>query len=142
MVNNVVKCSGDNTPATMTATPTYPGTYSYAWTVPVGVPAPGNVTSFTTTVPGNYSVTITNTATGCVASSAPGIFSFDLNCCINDITLSTNNQTFCNDTSCTVLNANYINAYDTTSYTVSSIPYAPLNPLVNLTITAVGLLGC
>ncbi|WP_297512419.1 hypothetical protein, partial [Flavobacterium sp.] len=132
MVNNVVKCSGDNTPATMTATPTYPGTYSYAWTVPVGVPAPGNVASFTTTVPGNYSVTITNTATGCVASSAPGIFSFDLNCCINDITLSTNNQTFCNDTSCTVLNANYINAYDTTSYTVSSIPYAPLNPLGNL----------
>ncbi|WP_205514036.1 beta strand repeat-containing protein, partial [Longitalea arenae] len=69
-VNSPTVCAG--TPATITATPGEPGTYSYAWTVPSGVPDPGNVASFTSTVAGTYSVVITNTATGCGSASASG----------------------------------------------------------------------
>jgi gliding motility-associated-like protein len=72
MVNvaNVSTCSGVNT--TVTATPGVAGTYTYAWTVPSGVtPIPTGAT-FQTTVAGDYSVIITNTATGCVSASATG----------------------------------------------------------------------
>ena len=47
-----------------TATITAPaGTYTYTWTVPTGVVAPGNINTFTTTKAGTYSVTITNSNT-------------------------------------------------------------------------------
>ena len=59
--NNI--CVGTST--TVSATPNPAGTYSYTWTVPSGVPAPGNVQSFTTSVAGQYSVIVTNTATTC-----------------------------------------------------------------------------
>ncbi|NBA89232.1 hypothetical protein GVN16_25900, partial [Emticicia sp. CRIBPO] len=42
---------------------------TYTWTVPAGVTAPGNVASFTTTVAGTYSVTVTK-ENGCYASSS------------------------------------------------------------------------
>ncbi|UKJ07561.1 Ig-like domain-containing protein [Solitalea lacus] len=67
-VNSPAVCAGS--PATITATPGAAGAYNYAWTVPAGVPAPGNVASFTTTVAGSYSVVITNTATSCVSLPA------------------------------------------------------------------------
>ncbi|THU30206.1 hypothetical protein FAM09_30355, partial [Niastella caeni] len=70
VVNSSTVCEG--IAATITATPGEPGTYSYAWTVPAGVPDPGNVASFTSTVAGTYSVVIINTATGCVSASASG----------------------------------------------------------------------
>ncbi|MCS3802310.1 hypothetical protein GGD38_007721 [Chitinophagaceae bacterium OAS944] len=70
-VNSSTVCAG--TAATITATPGEPGTYTYVWTVPAGVPDPGNVASFTSTVAGTYSVVITNTATGCGSASASGI---------------------------------------------------------------------
>ncbi|MFL5745282.1 MAG: hypothetical protein ACJ751_11480, partial [Niastella sp.] len=69
-VNSSKVCAG--TAATITATPGEAGTYTYVWTVPAGVPDPGNVASFTSTVAGTYSVVITNTATGCVSASASG----------------------------------------------------------------------
>ena len=53
-----------------TATPT--GTYTYTWIVPTGVTAPGNVSTFTTTKAGTYSVTITNN-NGCTSAGASGI---------------------------------------------------------------------
>ncbi|MBC8882647.1 hypothetical protein H9X57_02300 [Flavobacterium piscinae] len=68
-VNSPTVCAGDL--ATLTATPTTPGTYDYVWTVPTG-PNPGNVASFTTTEAGNYSVVITDTVTGCISASASG----------------------------------------------------------------------
>ncbi|MCZ8168058.1 MAG: hypothetical protein O9278_02880, partial [Flavobacterium sp.] len=130
MVNNVVKCLGDNSPAVITATPSYPGTYTYTWSVPTGVPAPGNVASFNTTVPGNYSVTITNTISGCSATAQfPGVFSIITDCCTNDFDVTATDQLLCNDTSCAVLNASFLDIKDTTTYTVSSIPFAPENPL-------------
>jgi gliding motility-associated-like protein len=61
-------CSG--TPATVTATPSPAGTYSYVWTVPSGVTNPGNVASFTTSIAGSYSVITTNTVSSCPSQSA------------------------------------------------------------------------
>lgn len=55
-VNNPTFCPGSS--ATIVATPSIPGTYTYTWTVPQGVPNPGNVDSFVTSVPGPYTVTI------------------------------------------------------------------------------------
>ncbi|WP_445452722.1 T9SS type B sorting domain-containing protein [Flavobacterium sp. 25HG05S-40] len=67
-VTSAPVCQG--TPATVTATPTPAGTYSYVWTVPSGATNPGNVATFTTTTAGVYSVIITNTNTTC--PSQPG----------------------------------------------------------------------
>ena len=58
--------------ATITATPSITGNYSYSWTVPSGFTNPGNVATFTTSVAGVYSVIITNTVTGCSSTSASG----------------------------------------------------------------------
>ena len=56
----------------ITATPGAAGTYNYTWTVPGGVPNPGNVASFTSTIAGTYSVIISNTTTSCSSASASG----------------------------------------------------------------------
>ncbi len=45
------------------------GSYTYTWTVPNGATNPGNVSSFISTVPGIYSVQVTNNATGCTTVS-------------------------------------------------------------------------
>ncbi|WP_333878409.1 hypothetical protein, partial [Flavobacterium sp.] len=58
-VNSPSKCAND--PAvTITATPNPAGTYTYTWVVPQGASNPGNVASFSATVAGVYSVTISN----------------------------------------------------------------------------------
>ncbi|UPT72114.1 MAG: fibronectin type III domain-containing protein [Flavobacterium sp. JAD_PAG50586_2] len=62
-VNNPTFCPGSS--GTIVATPAIPGTYTYTWTVPAGVADPGNVASFTTTVPGNYTVVIDQVTTFC-----------------------------------------------------------------------------
>src|SRR5678809_230865 len=69
-------CAG--APATVTATPGsgVASDYDYAWTVPTGAPAPGNVSTFTTTVAGSYSVVITHKTAGCVSPSASATVSF------------------------------------------------------------------
>jgi gliding motility-associated-like protein len=68
-VNSPTACFIDG--ATVVATPAESGSYNYLWTVPSGT-NPGNVASFTTTIPGLYSVIITNTVTGCESASASG----------------------------------------------------------------------
>ncbi len=60
-VNSPVICNGAST--TVTATPAVPGNYTYVWTVPAGFPNPGNVASFATNVPGDYTVVITPVVT-------------------------------------------------------------------------------
>ncbi|WP_165871467.1 immunoglobulin domain-containing protein, partial [Flaviaesturariibacter flavus] len=47
-------------PATISAVVAPAGTYTYAWTVPSGAAAAGNVSSFQTSTAGTYSVTVTN----------------------------------------------------------------------------------
>lgn len=70
-VNSPVKCASDPS-VTITATPTpapsVTNVYSYAWTVPPGASAPGNVASFSATVGGPYSVTAT--LSGCSATGS------------------------------------------------------------------------
>ena len=58
-VNSVTKCANDAA-VTVAATPLQTGTYNYVWTVPAGATNPGNVQSFSATVAGTYSVTITD----------------------------------------------------------------------------------
>ncbi|MCZ8145159.1 fibronectin type III domain-containing protein [Flavobacterium sp.] len=67
-------CSGST--ADVTATPGAAGSYTYVWTVPAGATNPGNVANFSTTVAGTYSVTITDTTTGCTSTSASGTVVF------------------------------------------------------------------
>jgi len=67
-VNSPTRNSGGPA-ATITATPSPAGSYSYAWTVPGGVSNPGSVASFSATVAGTYSVTITN-GNGCTGSGS------------------------------------------------------------------------
>ncbi|MGV1011586.1 MAG: choice-of-anchor L domain-containing protein, partial [Flavobacterium sp.] len=62
-VNSSTICQGQL--ATVTATVSSLGTYSYSWTVPSGVPNPGNVSSFTTSVAGTYSVIVNNVSSLC-----------------------------------------------------------------------------
>ena len=69
-VNSSAICAG--TTATITATPGVAGIYNYVWTVPAGVPNPGSVPGFTSTIAGTYSVVITSTTTTCSSASATG----------------------------------------------------------------------
>jgi len=74
-VSSPTVCAGQ--PANIVAIPGVAGTYSYAWTVPAGASAPGNVTNFNASVAGTYSVVITNTTTTCTSASASGTVSFN-----------------------------------------------------------------
>ena len=72
-VNSPTKCASD--PAVnVTGTPGSGAAadYDYAWSVPAGAPAPGNVPNFTANVAGNYTVVITNKTTGCSSAPAQG----------------------------------------------------------------------
>ncbi|MGB3007919.1 MAG: hypothetical protein WBC06_15500, partial [Chitinophagaceae bacterium] len=62
--------------AQLTATPSTTGNYTYNWTAPAGAANPGNTTSFTTTIAGDYSVQISNSVTGCIGNTAIGAVSF------------------------------------------------------------------
>lgn len=70
-VNSPTTCSGTATTVTATAA-NGTGPYNYAWTVPSGATAPGNVASFQTTVGGTYSVVVTDSK-GCASASGSGI---------------------------------------------------------------------
>ena len=60
-------CSG--TDALITASPTPSGIYTYSWNVPTGIGNPGDTSSFTTSIAGNYAVIITDIH-GCSDSGA------------------------------------------------------------------------
>lgn len=85
-VNSPTVCAGSS--ATITATPSTAGPYTFAWTVPAGASAPGNVASFNTTIAGTYSVVITNPSPGCSASGN-GTMTF------NPPTVTVNSPTLC-----------------------------------------------
>ena len=69
-VNSPSRCSNGPS-ATITATPAGTGPFSYAWTVPAGAAAQGNVASFSATVGGQYCVIVTD-ANGCTSNSTCG----------------------------------------------------------------------
>lgn len=84
-VNNPTFCPGSS--GTVVATPSIPGTYTYTWTgLPAGVADPGNVASFTTTVPGTYTVVIdqvnsfcnTDFETPLATGTSPNLFNENL----------------------------------------------------------------
>jgi hypothetical protein len=61
----VAACVGGVSTATISANASGGiGTYSYEWTVPAGASNPGNVANFTATVPGTYSVVVTDNVAG------------------------------------------------------------------------------
>ncbi len=71
-VNSPTVCNGQL--ATITATTSPSGTYTYAWTVPAGATMPANtISSFTSTIAGTYSVIVTDVGTGLSSTSASGI---------------------------------------------------------------------
>ncbi len=119
-VNSPTVCAGVT--ATVTATPGAAGTYTYVWTVPTGAPAPGNVSSFTTTVAGVYAVQITNTATNC-SNTASGTVT------VNPLpTVLVNNPQFCIGGSAT------LTASGATTY--SWTPSTGLSATTGATVTA------
>jgi gliding motility-associated-like protein len=94
-VNDDIICQ--NNIATIAATPSPAGTYSYAWTVPSGAVNPGNLATFNTSTAGTYTVIITNTATGCSSVSVSGIVT------VNSIpTVTVNSPSACDGFSATV----------------------------------------
>ena len=115
--------------ATVTAVPGAAASYSYAWTVPAAATPPGNVSNFTTTVPGSYSVVITNTATTCVSTSASSTVVF------NPIPLVTvANATVCSGSAATVTAVPSSGLVTDYSY-VWSVPSGATNPGNNSTFT-------
>jgi len=66
---NEVTLTCDKPTATLTATATPSTGITYKWTVPAGATDPGNVASFTVTVPGEYTVMVTSTTNGCTATA-------------------------------------------------------------------------
>ena len=73
-VNSSSICAGGT--ATVTATPSPAGSYSYVWTVPGGASNPGNVASFSASVAGTYSVVVSTTGTPtCSGASTSGTIS-------------------------------------------------------------------
>ena len=95
-VNDAKICAGLS--ATIKATPGLSGNYSYVWTVPPGATTPGNVSSFSASVAGTYSVVITNVASSCVSSSASGtvtIVPLPAVTIVRTSAVGTDNQTLC-----------------------------------------------
>jgi hypothetical protein len=66
-------------PTTITATPAGgSGGYHYAWTVPAGASAPGDVASFSTSTAGTYSVIVTDSKS-CSSASGSGTLTVNAN---------------------------------------------------------------
>jgi gliding motility-associated-like protein len=132
-VNSSTVCAG--VAATVTATPGVTGTYSYAWTVPSGATAPGNVASFTTTIAGTYSVIITNTTTGCASLSASGTVT------VNPLpTVTANSPTVCAGASVT-LTGGGANTYTWTGGVTNGTAFVPASS-GTYTVTGTSLAGC
>jgi len=149
IVNDVTICQGSS--ATVTATPGTSGTYTYVWTVPTGVTDPGNVSSFSTTTSGVYSVIITDTATGCSSLSDSGtvtfVPAFDFvidGACVNNnfvLEVTPTNGSFDVNTAIfawtygTTAVGNNDSTFDVTSYVSSTPANEPLPLTFNVTVT-------
>ena len=94
-LNSETICAG--TTATLVATPSSVGAYTYTWTVPTGATNPGNATSITSGITGIYSVSITDTTTNCSSSVAYGTIT------VNPLPIvSVNNPSICAGANATI----------------------------------------
>ncbi|MBX0333188.1 T9SS type A sorting domain-containing protein [Pontibacter sp. HSC-14F20] len=95
-VNSPTICEGST--ATITAEPAGgTGPYTYTWSVPAGFTNPGNVASFSTTVPGTYTVSIGDSKS-CASSAAA-----TSTVIVNELpTVTVNSPTVCAGTAATV----------------------------------------
>jgi gliding motility-associated-like protein len=117
-VNSPTVCAGTN--ATVTASPGVAATYNYAWTVPSGATAPGNVATFQTTIAGTYSVILTDPTTLCISAIASGIVT------VNPLpTVTVNSPTICADATATITATTGIAATYSYAWTVPSGVTAP-----------------
>ncbi|WP_298303368.1 fibronectin type III domain-containing protein [Flavobacterium sp.] len=152
-VNDVTICQGSS--ATVTATPGTSGTYTYVWTVPSGVTSPGNVSSFSTTISGVYSVIITDTTTGCTSLSDSGTVTFvppfdfviDGACVNNNFVLEVTPTNGSFDVNTATFNWVYNSlpvgtnsTFDVTSYVNGTTTTEPLPLTFDLTVTIAA--GC
>ena len=95
-LSNVIGCIGGS--VALTATNISSGTTTYSWIVPSGATNPGNVATFNATVAGNYTLTTTNSTTGC--TSLPVTVSVTLNPV--PTVLMTGNTTICAGNTATI----------------------------------------
>ncbi len=70
-LGNTSFCTGAT--ATLNATASPAGSYTYHWTVPTGATPPGDVANFSTSTAGNYKVYITSTTTNCQSTEVTGV---------------------------------------------------------------------
>jgi gliding motility-associated-like protein len=116
-VNSIAICNTQN--ATITAAPQVPGTYNFVWTVPVGATNPGNVASFTTAIPGTYTVVATpTTPLACSSSPASGVVTILPSTSIN-LTSDNDSQTVCINT---VIENILYTTTEATAVTVTNLP--------------------
>ncbi|PKV66310.1 PKD-like domain-containing protein [Pontibacter ramchanderi] len=120
-VNSPSTCAG--TPVEVAATPIV-GTapFNYTWTVPAGATNPGNTSSFTTMVPGTYTVTVTD-AKSC-AMSAP----VSTTVVVKELpTVTVNSVTMCANDDPTTIEAVASNGSGNYSY-AWTVPNGVVNP--------------
>jgi hypothetical protein len=91
-VNSQTVCA-NTLPATITATPVGTGPFNYAWTVPIGATAPGDVATFNTSVAGTYTVVVTDSSSTLCTGSGSGTLTVNPN-----PTVTVNSQTVCANT--------------------------------------------
>ena len=70
-LGNTNFCTGAT--ATLNATASPAGSYTYNWTVPTGATPPGNVANFSTSTAGTYKVYITSATTNCQSAEVTGV---------------------------------------------------------------------
>lgn len=116
-VNSVAICNTQST--TITATPQVTGTYNFVWNVPVGSTNPGNVASFSTTIPGTYTVIATpNTPLACSSSPTSGVVTIIPSTTIS-LTSDNDSQMLCINS---VLENILYTATEATSVTATNLP--------------------
>jgi gliding motility-associated-like protein len=116
-VNSVAICNTQS--AVITATPQDSTTYNFVWTVPVGFTNPGNINSFSTAIPGTYTVVATpNTPLACSSSPTSGEVSIIPS---TTITLTSNNNSQIVCINLAIANIVYTST-DATSITVTGLP--------------------
>lgn len=117
-MSQTYSCVGNNITITTNVSPL--GSYTYNYTMPVGVTNPGNVTNFTASVQGSYYVSVTNTVTGCTSELA-GIYPYFYALPI----LTVNATSICNSNPATVSTS--INSGNPINY-LWTVPAGATNP--------------
>ena len=134
-INNASICQGET--ATITANATPAGNYTYNWVVPNGAANPGNVSSFSSTVAGTYTVVVVDPATpNC--PSIPANASIIVNP-LPDVSAG-QDLTICEGDSVIVSGSGALQ-YSWDNGVVDNAPFIPLNN-GTYTVTGIDANGC